>query len=367
MFSEVVKLIPSMDRTAVNRMFNTLNQRFASVAKKFGQGMKNVMKFGGFAAVGGAILAKVLNPLEKAEEVIDRILNKGDDAATNAEEFGTSPGKLLRLDALGQMKGLDPDAMRMMLAKFQSSLAEESEKAKDPKNAPGTLRQFVGIKDTGDAFFQFIQTLSNLGRTDKNRQILVQNEVFGEKLRGKASELINATDLGDLVMLMPSVEELTKAAEKIAQLSDLRDRDAALRDLRDFLVKSTLMGKGQINAIGEGKQKELDKENNSLARFKDLKDAKNQMDELLQKFDDLATSLSKNVVPLLTTSLEGLNMLAGSPVTKSVTDFFTKPTPPGTPTVENLDKNADQAGVLVYTLQEIWKELRKGRSFFGGK
>ena len=50
MYSEVIKLTPQVDRAGLSRMVATLNQRFHGVAKKFGEGLKNVFKFGGFAA-----------------------------------------------------------------------------------------------------------------------------------------------------------------------------------------------------------------------------------------------------------------------------------------------------------------------------
>lgn len=358
MFSEVVKLIPSIDKAGLNRMFQTLNQRFASVAKKFSSGMKGALKLGGLAAIGGALLAKVLNPLEKAEEIINRITGKGDDAATTAQELETTPGKVLRLEALAQTKGVDSDTVRMLLGKFQSALADEKEALKaDPNAEPGTLRAFVGETDMADAFFKFIQAIQGL---DKSRQVVIQNEVFGEKVRGKASEFFNATDFEAILRKLPSVESLTAAAEKSGALADLMDFLRAKRDSEDFVRKSGLVDESQIKAIDQSEKMKLRAEDETLRRFDSLKSTSIAVQELTHKFDTLATDIMKELAPKLITALEGLTLIATEmmPIITQAKDLA----------MEGFDKTIQAVVNMQNWIGTLWNEFKQSRlyKFVGG-
>jgi len=302
-FSEIIKLVPSLDRAAMNSLFATLSRRFTEVAKKFGQGIKTAMKLSPFLAVAGAILSKILNPLEKAEEIIDKILNKGDDANTNAEEFGADPGKLLRLEAIGAAKGLDAATLRTLLGKFQGELAKEQEAAKDPNAKPGILREFVGETDTAQAFFSFVQAMQKL---DKSRQVIVQSEVFGDKIRGKGSEFFNSTDFQDILNRLPSAPVLSKAAAKTGALSDRKDLDTAIRNTEDFVRKSSLVNETMVKDIDTSERQKLAAEDETLKRYDSLKSTSIAIQELTHKFDTFTTQLINDTAPLL---LKAINEL----------------------------------------------------------
>lgn len=333
MFSEIIKMIPTVDRAQLGSMFQSLNGRFADVAKKFGAGLKNVFKFGGVFALLGGLIAKLMNPLEKAEEVIDRILKKGDDAMTNAEEFGSDAGKLLRLEALAQTKGVDADTLRQMLGKFQSALAKEQEAAaapariaeqmkteQDPQQLKvlevqlvaakaaaaqgGRLQEFVGETDMADAFFKFIQSLQRL---DKSQQTVIQSEIFGEKVRGKAAEFLNAKDFAEILKQLPSTEVLREAAAKSGSVADLKDLLQAKRESEDFVKKSGLVNESQVQAIDQSERVKLRGEDETLKRFDSLKSSSIAIQELTHKFDGFVTDFITNVAPSL---VNGVNVMS---------------------------------------------------------
>jgi hypothetical protein len=375
-FSEIVKLIPSVDKTALNRMFTSLNQRFTSVAKKFGQGMKNAMKLGGLVALGSALIAKLINPLEKAEEIIKRITSKGDDAVTNAEEFGTTEGKLLRLEALGAAKGLDSDQMRVLLGKFQGELAKEqlaarNEKALTPEQraelkakgqepVPGVLRDFIDIPDMADAFFAFVQSLSATGRTDKAKQTVVESTVFGEKLSGKAAEFFNATDFEDVLKKLPRVEVLTEAAKKAGALADLNDLLTAVRNAEDFVGKSKLVNEKQIKDLDRAARGEMRSEDQTLARFDALKSTSIAIQELTEKFDQFSTMLIKDAAPMVLESIRGLSALAETlkPIVSDAKDLMS----------EGFGRLADGLASLSNKIDTMWESFKASRLWrWGGK
>jgi hypothetical protein len=303
MFSEVLKFVPKMDRARLNTMVRDLSSRLASVTKRFGQGLKGAMRFGPLLAIGGAIAAKILDPLKKAEEIVDRLLAKGDDAVTFAEEFGSNPGALLRLEALGQAKGLDPNELRTLLLKFQSALATEQEAAKKGEDA-GTLREFVGETDIAEAFFKFIQSMQAL---DASQRTVVQGEIFGEKIRGKASELFNAKDFAEILAKLPSVEALETAARRTGALSDQKDLLTSIRESEAFVNQSNLTTTNMIKAFDAGKQKEIAAETEDLKRFQALKDIANATGELTNMFNSFVTDFMTITAPAL---IEGIKLLS---------------------------------------------------------
>ncbi len=357
MFTEVVKLTPQLDKTSLASMFKTLNQRFSDVAKKFGAGMKGAMRLGPLAAVAGVFLAKLLNPLQRAEEIIDRIINKGDDAITNAEEFGADPGKLLKLEGIAQAKGVDAATLRTLLGKFQGALAQETEKAKDPKAQPGILREFISETDTAEAFFSFIQSMQKL---EKSRQVVVQQEVFGDRIRGRASEFFNASDLGDLLKMFPDSQTLSQAATKTGALSDQKDLNNSIRELQDFVTKSKLVSEGMIKDIDTSARQKDRADNETLKRYDQLKSTSIAVQELTAKFDSFATDMIQKTAPLLVDAINNLTSLVNTmmPYLTTIADW----------TATAFNGTIDAIARISVAMETYWSEFKTSRvyKFFGG-
>lgn len=328
MFSEVVKLIPQLDKGALSSFFSGLNKRFADCAKKFGQGMKSALKLSPFAAIGAAIVAKLLNPLQKAEEILDRVLHQGGDAKARADELGSDPGKLLRLEAVAQSRGVDQSTLHTLLTKFEGALSKERELVRAPQElqkkldtlpeddpqrkvleaqlkqaqlaaaTPGTLRNFIGEKDTADAFFKFIQ---NLQGVEESRRVAVQSEVFGERIRGRASRLFNATpeEFAALLSKLPSTEVLNKATENTATLEEYKNTLSARRELGQYVTLSDKVNVGQVNALDVLKGIENKGEVVTLDRFDQTKATTIAVQELTEKIEEIGNDLLKNAMPVL--------------------------------------------------------------------
>ncbi len=406
MFTEIVKLIPKVDGAELNSMFNSLNKRFTNVASKFGQGMKNAFKFGGIAALATGILSKLLNPLQHAEEVIDRLLHKGDSAVTNANELGTTPGKLLRLESLGQAKSIDPEEMRVLLSKFQIALAREQEAASAPariqkqidkesdpdkkailkeelkaavaeQQKGGLLHNFIGIKDTADAFFAFAQSVSKLPTSQKT---VVQSQVFGEKLRGKTSQFFNTTDeeFASILKRFHSESDLTSAANKANDLSGKRDLLSSIREQDAFFNQTGGLKDTQITDIEKSKQIQDTKDAEDLKRFDQLKVTAIAMDQLGVKLEKFVTELGVEVLPKLVTALDLITKSLPSvgDTVKGITSV-TDPILQSTANfVENTSQVIDDPGQALRNdierlqgfLEGTWAEFKSSRIYrtFGG-
>lgn len=357
MFTEFLKIKPQIDRAALSRMVADLSSRFAKVAKSFGGGLKTALKAAPFLAVAGAFAAKLLNPLEKAQGILEKLLGEGDDAVTFAEEFGTDPGKLLQLQAVAATKGLDTDTLRQLMLKFQGALAEEQERAKDPTQAAGTLREFVDETDTADAFFKFIKSLQAI---DKSRAVVVQQEVFGEKVRGKASEFVNAKDLDQIFSQLPSAKAFREAAERSGALSDRNDLLKSIRNSQDFVTKAGLATDNMVDQIDKSERQALVAEQEQIRKFESLAETSIAIGELTNKFDKFTTELMTNAMPVLVEGVGKLSQFASfiQPIISEYTPVL----------VAGVQKVGDGITALGFKLQDLWGQMKESALFkYAGK
>lgn len=264
MFKEVLKIIPKIDNADLNDMDRKLSKRFGKIAKKFGKGLGAALAGGGLAGIALGLIDKLLNPLKETQEAIDRVLKQGDDIVTNAKQFGTTAGKLFKLQALAKSTGLDEAGLFMLINKFQTKVAEAEA---DPSKQT-SVRQFVGQKDSAEAFFGFIQALQKM---DKNSQLLVQQEVFGEKQVLKMADFLqtNMKDQLGLIGARPSTH-YDMGLEKVAGLNDWQDIFGAKRMLEDSVQKAKIINEGMIAQRAQQLQIELDRENQRIGSYESL-------------------------------------------------------------------------------------------------
>ncbi len=301
MFKEIVHLIPKMSASDLAAMEAALGSRFVKLAKKFGKGLAASLTGGGFAGLALGLIDKLLNPLKETQDAIDKVLRQGDELVTNAKQFGTTAGKLFRLQQIAKSTGLDEGSLAILLEKFQASVAEA---VQDP-NKQTSVRKFVGQKDSAEAFFQFIQGLQKL---NKNQQILVQQEVFGEKQILKMADFLQ-TDFAAQSKLVggPTAEQLTPGLEKLGTLADLTDALEAKRTLEDTLKKSQVITQGFVESKDRQEKQNLDKENRQIQSYESLaaiaeasneilntgKEALLKLTGLVVQFTDLASNVKK--------------------------------------------------------------------------
>lgn len=280
MFKEILHILPKLDSAALEEMQRSLSRRFTSMAKKFGKGLVAALTGGGIAGVALGLVDKILNPLKETQEAIDRALKQGDDVVTNAKQFGTTAGKLFRLQQLGKSTGLDESSLDVLITKFQGAIAEA---VADPKkitsvrkfidqvpdpSRPGALKAAADQGDIASKFFEFIQSIQKL---DSIQRVQVQQEVFGEKQILKMADFLQ-TDFTAQSKLIggPTSAKLTPALEKTAALNDLKDALEAKRNLEDALKKSRVINQGMVKSQDAQARLELDKENKQIGSYKDL-------------------------------------------------------------------------------------------------
>lgn len=290
MFKETLLIQPKLDPSDLNRMERSLSSRFGNVAKKFGKGLVSALTGGGIAGLAIGLIDKILNPLKETQEAIDKVLKQGDDIVTNAKQFGTTAGKLFRLQQLAKSTGLDESSLNTLLTKFQGAVAEATA---DP-NKQTSVRQFVGQADTADAFFEFMQGLQKL---DKTQQVLVQQEVFGEKQILKMADFLQ-TDFGWQQKLLggPASDTMTKPLERLARMNDFKDVLQANREMTDLVKKSKIINADMVRSQDARAKLDLERENKQIKSYNDLAAISNASNEILNLVKEGTLGLTSMLV-----------------------------------------------------------------------
>lgn len=305
MFKEILKIIPRLEVSDLNKMERSLTQRFTKIAKKFGKGLGSALAGGGIAGLALGLIDKFLNPLKETQEAIDRVLKQGDDIVTNAKQFNTTAGKLFKLTQVAKSTGLDEAGIFELIKRFQTSVAEA---VADPTKQT-SVRKFVGIEDTAEAFFQFIQGLQ---RMDKNQQLLVQQEVFGERQILKMADFLQTDFNRQLAILQARpAEQYTPSLERLGALNDLTDALEARRTLEDTIRKGNVINEGMVRSRDVQARLELERENQRIQSYKSLatiSEASTRMLVVIEKgfliLSDLATKISglSDIIKRISTS-----------------------------------------------------------------
>lgn len=268
MFQEVLKIKPQLDPKDMQKMQNLLQARFTKIAKNFGKGLLTALKGGGLIGLIGMVLDKILNPLKEVQEAMDKMLKSSDDIATNANQFNTTSGKLFKLVTVAKATGLDQDNLFTLITKFQTAVAQARANPED--ESVSAVRNFTGTEDTADAFFDFIRALQG---ASKDQQVLIQQQIFGEKQILKMADFLQ-TDFPkifkDTNLDKTSASTFGQRIDKLAGLNDLSDVFAARRDGEDVLQKGKAITEGMIVARDKSERIAMQKETDRIKNFENL-------------------------------------------------------------------------------------------------
>jgi len=324
-FSEILKIIPKMDEKDLKGMQSALQGRFTKLAKGFGKGLKGALMGGGIAGIAVGLIDKLLNPLKEVQEAIERTLNSSDDLATNAAQFNTSAGKLFKLVTLAKATGLDQDSLFTLLTKFQTAVAEAKADPTNPANS--AVANYTGHADTSEAFFGFIQQLQKM---DKNSQVLIQKQVFGEKQILKMADFLQQdfTKLAKITGITGvTSNKLTGNIEKLANLNDLKGALEARRGLKDIQAKSGVINGDMVRNMDKSASIELDRENQKIKSYNDLAALSQTTASILFKVEEGVAQLGKFVAWIMPTMNNGIRLFESmlkSPIFRGVKGLFGK-------------------------------------------
>lgn len=329
MLTEILKILPKLENKDLNDLERQLGSRFTRIAKGFGRALKVTSAL----ALGAAVLDKLINPLQEVKAAIDKTLGKADDIVTNARQFNTTTENLLKVRSLGNVRGLTNENVDMLLTKFQGAVAQASLNPNDPANS--AVKNYVGEKDTALAFYNFITQLQKM---EKNQQILVQQQVFGEKQVLKMAEFLQDVGFKESAASLAKIDfgKVATATEKNAGLNDKMTANRTVNDLVDMIEKSKVINDSTINNVNKSEISGLNRENAKIGRSAAAFTAEERMAEIQDNLEKLTTELITKI-PILFDALDGMtkllsksvegwqmlfNLIKGSPIFRGVKGLF---------------------------------------------
>ena len=273
MFTEILRIKPVLDRGSAGKMENDLSGRFLRVSKRFGSGLKSLMK-GAILGISVGLIAKMLNPLKEVEERLKALGKKGLTTSDLAEKLGTDAGSVLELQAAGMNAGLTLEEVDEKLQKFADAVELARKELKDPgsefSDSTRAVQQFAGETDMAAGFRAFMKGFNALPAGQGKD--LAGKAVFGEKLTGSDRRFIESDiDQVRKTIGLPSRGELNSAAEASSKFEQKRGGDEAGVDLRKFVASSRLLNEQMLVAMLERAQIEKGKEITEEKRFQTLK------------------------------------------------------------------------------------------------
>lgn len=342
MFTDVLKIVPKLDAGEMAKLERSLQGRFKRVAKSFGSGLLNVLKGGGIAGIGLALIDKVLNPLKETQDAIDKILHSSDDLATNAKQFNTTTGRLFKLVQIAKSTGLDQENLFTLINKFQGAIAQAKLNPNDQavssvkkfaipqqpvldKNGKPVPNSEKNQNDIVAMFFEFVQSLQSL---KPDQQVLVQQQVFGEKQILKMADFLQtnfAEQVKKVGLDKVSTNKLTVDIEKLANLNDLSDVLAARRETNDVIKKAQVINQGMITARDQSEKIALQRENDRIASYQNLATISQTTEKIMGLVENgisLIGSFIAKVTPAIDNMVSYLKKLSDAPFMRGIKSLF---------------------------------------------
>lgn len=269
MWKEILWVKPKVDAGDAKRMERTLGQRFGAVTRRFGAGLKGIIK-GSILGISLGVISKLLNPLEAVEQRIKDLIGEATDVRDLADRLNTDPGKIKRLQDVGASLGLSPEKLQDLMVKYAEAVQEgidAKKKGEMGSEASQAVSAFADEKDLAEGFFQFIQSLAK-----SPNQAATEKVVFGEQQFGAAKKFIGA-DFKKEFAGLPSVDTLNTAVNNSANAGDVQNRLKASRESRSFVLDSAQPMSAIVRRLEETEKARAARLSENLKDFESLKRA----------------------------------------------------------------------------------------------
>lgn len=228
----VLKVKPQMDAQDAQKMERDLNSRYKNVAKNYGAEMQKQNKktandfeqkftatankirtkyLAVAAATAGIVRAITSNPYEEASRKIDEYLQRVDNLATRAGQWGVDPAKFAIASEIAQVAGVDQ-------SQFDNLLLRVADKLEAAQTGEDTyLKQFLGANDIIDATYQLVQTWRKMNPQER---VSSMAQVVGNRQANAFAELVDTDweNLANTLLRGRSGEELRASITRGGEL-----------------------------------------------------------------------------------------------------------------------------------------------------
>lgn len=285
MFNEVLKITTKLDDKDTAKLEKNLNGRFGRVSKKFGAGLKNVMK-GTFVFAALGLVTKLLDPLKEVEERIKRLIEGGSDVRDLAERFNTSTGKIATIQAVSESMGVTPDKLEELMSKYADAIEQgkkEVEQGIDEDEQSKTtkiLKDYLNDTDLAESFIGFLKSVS--GTTGADRAT-IENEVFGGTQKGATRRFIDSDfDEQRRKFGGASVDTLTRTNDKLATLGDQDRNSDVKRRQREQIEAAKLITPGIVQGLNAAADRKQAEEMKELSQTASMLKAQEGIDKMVE-------------------------------------------------------------------------------------
>jgi len=308
-----IQIQPQISPSDAKQMENDLNKRFGNVAKKFGahvgtslkSAAKSAAKYGLGALAAGVAAAVITNPFEKVNEDLNHTLEKADNLATRAAQFGVSTGKFAQLASVASSVGLDVD---LALQQFASLRDEAKQFAAGDKTKNNALANFTSDKDVIDSFYAFIKTMQSLDPEQRNTEV---SRVYGDKMGLKIAELLQQdVDLRKKQVLgRYSVEQIGNANDLLAKREDQQALLKAQRENDEAVMKSRAISSGTIKSQNAVEKSKIGTQTQQLSEYQLFAQQTLIQEKMVQSLDGIRADIKEILLPTLTKLVDYLKII----------------------------------------------------------
>lgn len=343
MFTEILRIKPVLDSGNAAQMEQSLHARFSRVARRFGAGLKAVIK-GSVLGISLGLLAKLLNPLEVLEEKLKKLMGEGSDLRDLADRFNTTPGKILTVQSVAKSFGVKEDELRDSMTKYADAIEaarkEVAELPEKDRSEKTRLLEKAGLLDETDLSQSFVNFLDSMKRTgsgqghdvflteaaqreateraargetftDAEREAMIarrelvhrsgaqsqaelETDFLGGRQFGAMKRFIGADFMKRAAELaLPDSEVLSGAVNRGAGLSDVAAPGAVKGEVRDFVATSKIAQSSMVTAMQKLEDDKAAKEREQLKNFDTFVKAAEAINNLKGVFDNLSLQLAR--------------------------------------------------------------------------
>lgn len=313
MSSYILKVQPMLDESKAKRIESSLVKRFGSVAKKFGRGIKNALKFGITGGGIATVLSAILQPLKEADEKLNAILAKADNVGTRAQQFGTNAADYLAFQESAGSKGISEDELVNILGRMQT-LIGEAKLGKD-----NVLSNF---KDETDMIKVFVNLTKALNGLDNETRAKYESTIFGRRAVGKLEDFITS-DIEALGREITGRMSKERANRELARLGMVEDEQSILRSRRDFedtFDAAKNITYSTVQAQDKNERNKNERANQKMSNYEMYAKIQDTVDKLLLAVTNITTPLLQVISPLVDLIAWGASYLP--PLAKQLKDFM---------------------------------------------
>jgi hypothetical protein len=312
-FTEVLRIKPVLDKGASAVMEQSLSARFSRVAKRFGVGLKSIVKGTAFG-IGLSLLAQLLNPLENLEKRIKELLEEGGDLGDLADRLHTGTGQLKQTEVLAQSVGLKKEDFKSMVEAFAKAVETARTEAATPQGIQSenatVVQKFLGEKDLLQGFYGFITALKTASPEVRRKS---ENAVFGEQQFGASRRFIELDQEKQSAKLgLADTMTFGAASRKVTELARMQAALEAKNQANDFILSAEKMSGDTIRRLEAKDERERADTRKQFDNFSILTDAAAN----LAMLTGMLRTIQTGVLQLLNI----ITKLAGGKAARGLTD-----------------------------------------------